>query len=65
MDRVMNSMAYQEMRRMDARFYTVLALRSFNRGPPMLPASGEDAEDSTTFIVAAGQTLGSDDQRPP
>ena len=35
--RVLNSPAWQEMRRMDAKLYTVLGMRSFNRGPPMFP----------------------------
>ena len=40
-DRILNSRAWQEMRRMDANLYTVLSMRSFNRGPPMLPEAPE------------------------
>eukprot|EP00435_Cladocopium_sp_Y103_P021817 s1500_g5.t1 len=54
--RVLNSRAWQEMRRMDANLYTVLSMRSFNRGPPMFPEAGD--QDSETFQVAAGKSLG-------
>jgi len=53
--RVLNSRAYQEMRRIDRSFYMVLTMRSFNRGPPMIPYDGED---TGSFSIAAGQTLG-------
>lgn len=55
-DRILNSRAWQEMRRMDANLYTVFSMRSFNRGPPMLPEAGD--QDSETFHVAAGKSLG-------
>lgn len=53
--RVLNSCAWQEMRRTDAELYTVLSMRSFNRGPPMFPEAGDDSE---TFRIAAGKSLG-------
>eukprot|EP00434_Breviolum_minutum_P030267 symbB.v1.2.026772.t1/scaffold2699.1/size140064/7 len=53
--RVLNSRAYQEMRRIDRSFYMVLTMRSFNRGPPMIPYDGED---TGSFSIAAGQMLG-------
>lgn len=53
--RVLNSRAYKEMRRIDRSFYMVLTMRSFNRGPPMIPYDGEDT--GSFFRIAAGQTL--------
>jgi len=54
-ERLLNSRAFQEMRRMDAEFYVVLSMRSFNRGPPMIPHPGDGVE---TFTITAGKTLG-------
>jgi len=41
------------MRAIDAEMYLVLSMRSFTRGPPMIPSTSEDS-----FQISAGEPLG-------
>ncbi|CAK9051725.1 Modification methylase Eco47II (M.Eco47II) (Cytosine-specific methyltransferase Eco47II) [Durusdinium trenchii] len=41
----------------DSNFYVLLAIRSFNRGPPMLPQAEPDTQ---SISIAAGEELGFD-----
>jgi hypothetical protein len=43
------------MRATDSNFYLVLAMRSFNRGPPMIPHRGTDPAEIT---ISSGQDMG-------
>lgn len=52
--RYLNRPALREMHVVDANFYTVLAMRSFNRGPPLLPCGKEEAE----IAISSGEAVG-------
>lgn len=45
-----NRLGVQALRDLDRRFYVVLALRSFNRGSPLLPAHDRVPDDGTVPI---------------
>lgn len=51
----LNRPGLQEMRSIDSNFYVLLAIRSFNRGPPMLPQAEPDTQ---SISIAAGEELG-------
>lgn len=44
------------MRAIDAKMYLVLSMRTFNRGPPMIPHDNPHAKDS--IHITAGEHLG-------
>eukprot|EP00438_Fugacium_kawagutii_P005583 Skav228729 [mRNA] locus=scaffold1830:510591:518122:- [translate_table: standard] len=44
----------QERRGAGKRFYIILSLRNFNRGPPMLPSDGDDG-DGVTVTISGGE----------
>ena len=64
----LNRPGIQEMRAMDEDFYVVLAIQSWQRGPPFLPAEAAKSlvsqrvksirEARATVTIAAGQQLG-------
>ena len=54
-ERVLNGPGFQDMRAIDAKMYMVLSMRSFNKGPPLIPQSGS-SDDITT--VSVGEHLG-------
>ena len=55
-DRVLNGM--KELRPIDAKLYSVLALRSFNCGHPLVPQGSESDPSADTVTVSAGEHLG-------
>jgi len=55
-ERVFNTRRYQQMRAIDAKMYMILSMRSFHRGPPMIPQSDSDCSDCVT--ISAGLKLG-------
>lgn len=55
MVRFLNRPEAQDMRATDSNFYLVLAMRSFNRGPPMIPHRGTDPAEIT---ISSGQDMG-------
>eukprot|EP00438_Fugacium_kawagutii_P026614 Skav209601 [mRNA] locus=scaffold1634:63231:65021:- [translate_table: standard] len=54
-DRVLNGPSFRDLRTMDENMYLVLALRSYNRGHPMIPQSEPCSEHTS---VSCGQHLG-------
>jgi len=54
-ERVLNGPGFQDMRAIDAKMYMVLSMRSFNKGPPLIPESGSS---DNIFTVSAGEHLG-------
>ena len=54
-ERVLNGPGFQDMRAIDAKVYMVLSMRSFNKGPPLIPEN-EPSDDIIT--IAAGEHLG-------
>ena len=51
MARFLNRGAVRKMRLRDARLYMVLGMRSFNRGPPLLPDKQDYTESETTSSI--------------
>ena len=57
-DRVLNGPMFKELRPIDAKLYSVLALKSFNRGHPLVPQGSESDPSADTVTVSAGEHLG-------
>ena len=60
-ERVFNTPRYQDMRAIDAKMYMILSMRSFIRGPPMIPQSEHrELSDCSDCLVtvSAGLKLG-------
>eukprot|EP00435_Cladocopium_sp_Y103_P027844 s2366_g6.t2 len=55
-NRLLNAPRYRCLRALDAKMYLVLSMRTFNRGPPMIPHDNPCAKDS--FHITAGEPLG-------
>ena len=51
----------QELRQADEQFYITLALRNFNRGPPLLPS--DEHHDPTAVHWKVGAWLGGEGQK--
>lgn len=54
--RFLNRPGLQELRRMDEKLYLVLSMRSFNRGPPLVPQPKDNQDLCVT--ISAGEDLG-------
>eukprot|EP00438_Fugacium_kawagutii_P009163 Skav206204 [mRNA] locus=scaffold1844:397256:399845:- [translate_table: standard] len=52
---VLNGPVYRFLRVLDAQFYQVLSMRTFNRGPPMIPISESDGLDEAVHVSAGAQ----------
>lgn len=57
MVRFLNRPGIQQMRQVDEEFYLVLCMRSFNRGPPLVPEI-RDIEADELVTISAGKHLG-------
>lgn len=58
--RFLNRPGIQQMRQMDEEFYLVLCMRSFNRGPPLVPDTRDtdNEADAPLITICAGKHLG-------
>ena len=55
MERIVNGPGFRDMRKMDAKMYLVLSMRSFSRGSPMIP---DDCPEKASVKISAGTPLG-------